>query len=209
MRATSRSCPIAASAACARATSRWRSTRIPARADEAVLPLAHIRGLLADHADLAARIRDAMGEAKDNLTALQRLMNDRFGIERSVDVKPLRSLLDTVVSVLPAQEAATADDTGDEGATADIVAGDMAAVRGPRRGGVLGIDSREEAIRAIELVCAYLERSEPTNPAQLLLRRAARVIDKNFLQLVRSWRRMPSRTWPASWGSTPQHRRQN
>ena len=47
------------------------------------------------------------------------------------------------------------------------------------------VDTRQEAIRAIELVCSYLERNEPTNPAQLLLRRAARVIDKNFLQLVR------------------------
>jgi type VI secretion system protein ImpA len=49
---------------------------------------------------------------------------------------------------------------------------------------VHSIDNRQDAIRAIELVCAYLERSEPTNPAQLLLRRAARVIDKNVLQLV-------------------------
>ena len=30
-----------------------------------------------------------------------------------------------------------------------------------------------------------LPRPEPTNPAQLLLRRAARAIDKNFLELVR------------------------
>jgi len=35
------------------------------------------------------------------------------------------------------------------------------------------------------MVCAYLERSEPTNPAQLLLRRAEKLIDKSFLQLVR------------------------
>ena len=35
------------------------------------------------------------------------------------------------------------------------------------------------------MICAYLERSEPTNPAQLLLRRAERLIDKSFLQLVR------------------------
>ena len=47
------------------------------------------------------------------------------------------------------------------------------------------VDSRAEAIRAIELVCTYLERSEPSNPAQLLLRRAIRMIDKNFLELVR------------------------
>jgi type VI secretion system protein ImpA len=46
------------------------------------------------------------------------------------------------------------------------------------------VDTRQFAIRAIELVCTYLEPNEPTKPAPLLLRRAARVIDKNFLQLV-------------------------
>ena len=161
--------------------------RIPARANEAVLPPAHIQGLLADHADLAARIREAMGEAKDNLAALQRVMNDRFGIEHSVDVKPLRGLIDAVVSALPAPETSTADDGAGEAASEDIVAGDMPAAHGQRRGGVIGIDSREDAIKAINLVCAYLERAEPTNPAQLLLRRAERLIDRNFLQLIKQF----------------------
>ena len=35
------------------------------------------------------------------------------------------------------------------------------------------------------MVCDYLERAEPTNPAQLLLRRARRLVNKNFLELVR------------------------
>jgi len=161
--------------------------RIPARADEALVPLGHIQGLLADHADLATRIREAMAEAKDNLAALQRLMNDRFGIERSVDVKPLRGMLDAIMSVLPAPQAGAAEGSGAEGAPAAHAASDTPAVRGQRRGGVLGIDSREDAIKAINLVCAYLERAEPTNPAQLLLRRAERLIDRNFLQLIKQF----------------------
>jgi type VI secretion system protein ImpA len=48
-----------------------------------------------------------------------------------------------------------------------------------------GIESREDALRAIDMVCAYLERTEPTNPAQLLLRRARRLVNSNFLQLIR------------------------
>ena len=57
------------------------------------------------------------------------------------------------------------------------------------RGSSLGdrIDSRADATRAIEMVCAYLERTEPTNPAQLLLRRASKLINKNFLELVREF----------------------
>lgn len=161
--------------------------RIPARTDEPLVPLAHIEGMLADHADLAARIRQAMLDAKEQLAALQRLMNDRFGMERSVDVKPLRGVLDAVLSVLPAQEAAAADEPRDASAAADAVPGEAPVVRGARRAGVFGIESREEAIKAIHLVCAYLERAEPTNPAQLLLRRAERLIDRNFLQLIKQF----------------------
>jgi type VI secretion system protein ImpA len=47
------------------------------------------------------------------------------------------------------------------------------------------INSRAEALRAIEMVCDYLERAEPTNPAQLLLRRAGRLLNHNFLQLMK------------------------
>ena len=47
------------------------------------------------------------------------------------------------------------------------------------------IESRNDALRAIDMVCEYLERTEPTNPAQLLLRRARRLVNKNFVELVR------------------------
>jgi type VI secretion system protein ImpA len=49
------------------------------------------------------------------------------------------------------------------------------------------INSRIDALRAIDMVCDYLERTEPTSPAQLLLRRARRLVDKNFLELVREF----------------------
>ena len=47
------------------------------------------------------------------------------------------------------------------------------------------ISSRSQALHAMDAVCAYLEFAEPTNPAQLLLKRARRLIDKNFLELMK------------------------
>ena len=49
------------------------------------------------------------------------------------------------------------------------------------------IDNRKDAVRAISMVCEYLERAEPSNPAQLLLRRASKLINKNFVELVREF----------------------
>jgi type VI secretion system protein ImpA len=60
-----------------------------------------------------------------------------------------------------------------------------APARGGRRGLSGSVTSREEALRAIDLVCEYLERAEPTNPATLFLRRARHLVNHNFLQLMK------------------------
>lgn len=152
--------------------------RLAPRADETVSSSGHIAGMLGDLPEVSARLKLALEESLLSLKALQSLMNDRFGTESAVELKNLRIMLTGVQSLLP-----TATEAADESASPD-----EAAVEAPSRrggGGVSSIDSRQDAVRAINMVCAYLERWEPTNPAQLLLRRAERLIDKNFLQLVR------------------------
>lgn len=158
--------------------------RLAPRADEEVRSKGQIEAALADLPEAAGALRDHTGDALHWLKRLQTVMNDRFGIGDGVDLKNLRGMLQAVESVLPPLP------TGDEEAVADgdpesVSEGDGGQPARRTGGGVHAVETRAEAVRAIELVCAYLERYEPTNPAQLLLRRAARLIDKNFLQLVR------------------------
>ena len=162
---------------------------LPARPDDTPLTLGQVQGLLGEHAELAVSVTVAVDAALAHLQALQRVMNDRFGIERSVDVKPLRVMLQDLRGVLPEVPAeedaeAQAQDGADDGA-GEASAAEGAGARG--RSGPMRVASREEAVRAIQLVCEYLERYEPTNPAQFLLRRAQRLIDMNFLRLVREF----------------------
>lgn len=152
--------------------------RLAPRADEEVRSKGQIEGALADLAEPSALLRTQVAEALHWLKQLQTAMNDRFGIGSGVELKNLRTMISGVESVLPALPEAGQD--------AESASGEPGSAEAPARraSGVHGIETRAEAVRAIELVCAYLERSEPTNPAQLLLRRAAKLIDKNFLQLV-------------------------
>ena len=144
-------------------------------ANESLRTQGQISAMLADAAD-AGELRGHTEAALGSLQQIQELMEQRFRPDLIVDLTMVRGMLASVKTVLPAAvEAAPAGETGSaEGVAAPSPAG----------GGVHSVDTRQEAIRAIELVCAYLERSEPTNPAQLLLRRAEGLIDKNFLQLV-------------------------
>ncbi|MHC4169639.1 MAG: type VI secretion system protein TssA [Planctomycetota bacterium] len=47
------------------------------------------------------------------------------------------------------------------------------------------ISSPQEALLAIEKVCQYFDRYEPSSPVPLLLRRAQRLVSKNFLEVIR------------------------
>jgi type VI secretion system protein ImpA len=161
--------------------------RLTARDDESPRTLGQIQGLLSELPDAAARLRSSQAESMEALKQLQRTMSDRFGIEMSVDLRALRGMLDALQQALPDEAAADAEGAGADGAPGDDIDGGAAPAAGRRRGagGVHSIESRQDAIKALQMVRAYLERHEPTNPAQLLLRRAERLIDKSFLQLVR------------------------
>ncbi len=175
--------------------------RLPPRADELPQSPRQIEGMLADFSDLAGLLRATLDTSLTQLKQLQSLMNERFGIDNAVDTKTLRGMLTAVQSLVPAEgaagdEAAAGADDGDAGRAGeddgdgdDVPAQRRAptgsAAGGRRAAGVISIDSRADAVRAIQLICAYLERTEPTNPAQMLLRRAERLIDKNFLQALR------------------------
>lgn len=157
--------------------------RLTPRADESARTTGQIQGLLGEMPDLAERLRGCHSASVEAVKQLQRVMNDRFGIDRAVDLKAFKGMLDSLGAVLPQAEAA--EPASDQGAAESAGAGEPTAPRRGAGGGLQSIETRQDAIKAIHLVCAFLERSEPTNPAQLLLRRAERLIDKNFLQLVR------------------------
>ena len=47
------------------------------------------------------------------------------------------------------------------------------------------IRSPQEALLAIEKVCQYFDRHEPSSPVPLLLRRARKLVSKNFIDVIR------------------------
>jgi len=123
------------------------------------------------------------GQALGELKALTALVNDRAGVANAPDFKPLQALLYAVSTAMPAApEAAAGEPVGAEGDAPLTLA---ASTAGAPRGLSGGVHSREDALRAIDMVCEFLERTEPTNPAQLMLRRARRLVTQNFLQLMK------------------------
>ena len=93
------------------------------------------------------------------------------------EFKALYALVKGIAQMMPVEQLAEAGDG--EGVDGELATG------GARAGFSGAINSRAEAIRAIEMVCEYLERAEPANPAPLFLRRGSQLISHNFLQLLK------------------------
>ena len=57
-----------------------------------------------------------------------------------------------------------------------------ASARGPGMSG--SIQSRADVIRALELICAFYKQNEPSSPVPLILQRAQRLVDKDFISIM-------------------------
>lgn len=159
---------------------------LPPRADETPLSRSQLDQMLQAAVAEDPGLRPRVAEAANQVKALIALLNERVGIENAVDLKPLWSAVGNVLNLLPAAAEAATDAAGADAAAEGHESGAAAAVRRAAGPGLSGsVTSREEAVRAIDMVCEYLERAEPTNPAPLLLRRARRLVNRNFLQLMK------------------------
>ncbi|MEO7245777.1 MAG: type VI secretion system ImpA family N-terminal domain-containing protein [Rubrivivax sp.] len=133
------------------------------------------RQMLAAAVERAPQLRVQAEAARELSRVLAARLDERLGTD-APDLKPLLALVDGVVRLLPASATDRAD--ADDPAADGVAGGAKAGLSG-------GVRSREEALRAIDMVRDYLERAEPSNPASLFLRRAQQLISHNFLQLMK------------------------
>lgn len=154
--------------------------KLGARANEQVYTEAQVNGMLAEaialDPDLATVITDSVALVRRLSACLQ----DQVGAGASLDFKPLLTPLLAAAQAIggvapPAGSAADADAA--PGAVGGATAAPGASASGEIR-------SRADVIATIGRLVDYLERTEPTNPAQWLLRRAQRVMDMNFLEAI-------------------------
>lgn len=158
-------------------------SHMSAREGEATYERAQLERILASADQEGAGLRDTLNRLMQSFKQLGTVMNERFGPGSSAELKPVLDVLGHALSVIPepqgGEDNAATDDGGSDGE------GGGAGGRSSKASLSGTVNSRADAVRAIELICAYLERSEPTNPAQLFLKRASALIERNFLELLK------------------------
>jgi type VI secretion system protein ImpA len=112
----------------------------------------------------------------DMLAAMSKLLTQKLAS---------RGLLADETEKAPAEMASSAADdnaNGDERSAASGANGHKASAPMSLTG---DISSREEVIRALDKICDYYKRYEPSSPVPLFLNRAKRLASKSFLEILR------------------------
>jgi len=164
--------------------------RLPARNEQTALSKEQATMMMSAALEKSPPLRDLIHDCAEQSARLVVLVNERLDPLTAPDLRPLTQTISAIVSVMPPLGDLTYE-TGesiDDGRTVPSLPthGNRSfEVAGVKDGLPDRVGSREEAVRAIELVCEYLESTEPTNPAQLFLRRARFLLGQNFLQLMK------------------------
>jgi type VI secretion system protein ImpA len=155
------------------------------------------------------RLREAARRAQEKAAApvmalhaaLELLQRIRETSERALgqswtpDFSRLERSLRTVVQLLP-EQAQPAPAEKVQAANGDVPAQADASGQGiasPLNGGSgqglasikdIEISTRDDVQVLLEKACQYMERTEPSHPAPMLIRRAQRLLDLNFFQII-------------------------
>jgi type VI secretion system protein ImpA len=131
-----------------------------------------LEGVAASLAD-AVELGPAMQAGYVAAQALAASLERHLEASQAPDLAPLKKVLQRVAD-------AGRKAVGEGGVGEDAASGATPAAR------VSGaISSRDDANRALERVCEWIERNEPSNPAPLLIRRAQRLMSKTFIDIIR------------------------
>ena len=118
---------------------------------------------------------DAVGRSIQEVRAIESLVTEQVGVAQAPDLGALPDLLKSAQQLLSEQLARRG--VGEEGEAA-VAAGAPKPITGE-------INSREDVVRVLDKACDYFTRHEPTSPVPLLLRRAKRLISKDFMGIMR------------------------
>jgi type VI secretion system protein ImpA len=115
---------------------------------------------------------------------LEALIEAKTGRGDQIDLKPLRTLTHLLRTVCQATVTAAnpeAAQAAEAEADDNPAPGAARAAGGPMRG---EISTRQDALQMLDKVIAFLEKTEPGNPAPMLIKRAKRLVGVSFIDII-------------------------
>jgi type VI secretion system protein ImpA len=150
--------------------------------DEATPTEAGVLQALADLIERHSGLADTLTAVAASARAIADTVTAAVG-SRAPEAAPLVKLLGAAGDAVARLQGGAG--VGDED-IADDDTGEHVAVRATRgAGGGGSLHTRADAARELERIAAWIEQHEPSNPAPLLVRRAIRLMNMGFIEIIR------------------------
>ena len=163
------------------------SGEVVPREDETAPSMALIEGAFADAAaDEVEPVAEATRGCVESLKAIENLLLGYATDSAPPNLTPLRDVF------VKANTAVQERMAGRGGAEPDAVEGEGGGQSEATTGSAVGpkrisgeITSRQDVVKALDKICEYYQRHEPSSPIPMLLERCKRLIDKGFMDIIR------------------------
>jgi type VI secretion system protein ImpA len=130
--------------------------------------------------DVLAATLAALQSARDSMHAIEEQLALRVGASQSIDLAPLAVLITQALAVVRDHVHDAPPDTAGADPVAEGAAADAPARARPSD----TIANRADVVQVLDRLCTYYAQHEPASPIPLLLQRARRLVDKNFVELL-------------------------
>jgi type VI secretion system protein ImpA len=138
-------------------------------------------------------VEEATRLSAEHIDAIEKYVTDQVGVAQAVSLEPIRSVLLEMHSFVKSQlerrgvynDDESVEELDETTATGESTGEAIQAGVAVKQGFNGKVNSREEAIKALDSVCEFYERNEPSSPLPLLIRRAKRLASKSFLEILR------------------------
>ena len=118
----------------------------------------------------AEAVKESIGLVESIESALMNKVGPTQAVGFSPVTDPLKELHEILSAQLVRRGVGVPETGGGEGAGRPVTG---------------EINTREDVIRALDKACDYFRRNEPSSPVPLLLKRAKKLLSKDFLEIVR------------------------
>jgi type VI secretion system protein ImpA len=129
----------------------------------------------------------AVRESIEGVEALEVALTEQVGVANATSFVELLRVLKQIDQILTSQltRRGVSDTPEEEPSEEATASGGESAGGGPGQRLTGDITSREDVIKALDKICEYYNRFEPSSPLPLLLKRAKRLATKGFLEILR------------------------
>lgn len=148
--------------------------------------LASIEAAFKDtHFETLKFLEKTIKHALDQAEGIVTITSEKAGSENAPDISRLITLLKSLQKLLAEKvklkEALALEQSASKTEALDEL---TPAVSLTKAGVSTGIHTREDVVYAIDVMCKYFERYEPSSPVPFLLQRAKKLLSMNFMEIL-------------------------